>query len=286
MNNFETYYEAVPEEQKAALQNFRAAHPVKRARIKGVNWEYIACGKGEKAILWLVGGLRVADAAYRSIPLLENQFRILAPTYPPLTTMAELTDGLADLLAAEGIRKAHVLSGSFGGMVAQVFMRRHPECTDRVILSTTTAPDASLAERYRQQVQMLNAAPPDLIAAVSKPNFLQMMAPPDEERVFWAAYVDELLSERLTKDDQLSTLLCLLDFADHYDLSPDDLADWIGRILIFESDDDATFDAEARNRLRRLYPAALIHTFQGAGHSPGTTKRDEFFDRVREFFKG
>jgi pimeloyl-ACP methyl ester carboxylesterase len=284
LKSFDTYYANVPAEQSAALQAFRQSHPLKSALIEGTPWEYIACGQRQSPILWLVGGLRVADAAYRSIPLLENDFRIIAPTYPPLNTMAELTDGMADLLHLEGIEKAHVLSGSFGGMVAQVFARRHPECTNRVVLSTTSAPDSALADHYRQQAQMLTAAPPELVASVSKSNFLDMIAPPDAERAFWTAFVDELFSERLSKDDQLSTIRCLLDFVENYTLSPADLADWVGRILIIESDNDATFDAAARDRLRMLYPAARIHTFAGAGHSPGTTRRDEFFALVREFF--
>jgi pimeloyl-ACP methyl ester carboxylesterase len=96
--------------------------------------------------------------------------------------------------------------------------------------------------------------------------------------------VDELFSQRLTKNDQLSTVLCLLDFVERGDLSPDDRAGWEGRILLIEADDDATFDAQARERLRGLYPMAAVHTFHGAGHSPGTTKRDEYFMLVREFF--
>ena len=216
---------------------------------------------------------------------MEDSFRIIAPTYPAVTTMVELADGLAGLLRAEGITQAHVLAGSFGGMVAQVFMRRYPKLTGRVVLSTTAAPNAELAERYRQQVEMLRAAPPELVASVSKPSFLQMIAPPEAESAFWRGYVDELFSERLSKEDQISTALCLLDFVENYRLSPDDMKDWAGRILILESEDDATFDAAARDGLRALYPAALVHTFANAGHSPGTTQRDTFFAIVRTFFE-
>src|SRR5215470_17094302 len=104
---FEEYYAAVPAEQKALLQNFRETHPLKQTEVNGKDWEYIACGTGDAAILWLVGGLRVADAAYRSIPLMEDSFRIVAPTYPPVTTMAELADGMVGLLQAEEINQAH-----------------------------------------------------------------------------------------------------------------------------------------------------------------------------------
>lgn len=285
MNAFERYYQDVPPEQRERLAKFRETHPLKQARVRETSWEYIACGQGEATILWLVGGLRVADAAYRSIPLLEDAFRILAPTYPAIHRMSDLTDGLIGLLDAEGVDKAHVLAGSFGGMVAQALARRYPERIERVILSTTAVLDAEALERYRQQEALVIAAEPEVIAQVSQPRFLEMIAPPDEERAFWTAYVKELFSERLTKDDLLSTLHCLLDFAENTPLSAEDLADWGKRILIIESEDDATFDANARARLKALYPNAVVHSFQGGGHSPATTRRAEFFHIVRRFLR-
>lgn len=284
MNVTERYYAAVPAEQRERLAVFRQSHPPQRVTLDGISWEFIACGTGAHTILWLVGGLRVADAAYRSIPLLEDGFRIIAPTYPPLHTLNALCDGLAALLDSQGVERAHILSGSFGGIVAQAFIRRHPARADRVVLSTTTALDAQAAERYRQQAAMIAAAPPELALESSKAYFFQMIAPPDDERAFWAAYVDELFSERLGKDEVLSTIACMLDFAENFLLSPDDLADWPGRLLIIESEDDATFDADARARLKALYPAARVHTFAAGGHSPATTQRETFFALVREFF--
>ncbi len=283
MTDFDTFYANVPPEQRDLLRQFRQTHLSKQAVIKGTSWEYIACGQGADAILWLVGGLRVADAAYRSIPLMEDAFRIIAPTYPSLTTMNDLCDGLAGLLDAEGIQRVHILAGSFGGMVAQAFVRRHPKRVNSLVLSTTAALDAEAAERYHQQAAMIAAAPPDVVAQVSKTNFIKMIDPPETERAFWTAYVDELFTQRLGKDDLLSTITCLLDFAENHPLTPDDLKDWPGRVLIIESADDATFDAAARAQLKSLYPTARIHTFEAGGHSPATTRRSEYFALVRDF---
>ncbi len=285
--SFEMIYANVPADQREALRHFRETHPIQTRDLRGTRWTYLVGGPQDKpVILWLVGGLRMADAAYRSIPLLEDEFRIVAPDYPAIDTMAALTDGLADLLTAEGVSRAHVLAGSFGGMVAQVFARRHPRRIGRLILSTTAVLDEASAERYRQQLELMTAAPPEVLAQVSQARFLEMIAPPDSERAFWAAYVEELFTERLSRADQLSTVRCLLDFAHSYPLSPDDLADWGERILLIEAEDDATFDAEARARLRALYPGARIHRFEAGGHSPATTRREEYFSLVRNFLKG
>lgn len=283
MTSFDSFYADVPADQRELLREFRLTHPSKQTVINGTTWDYITCGQGEGAILWLVGGLRVADAAYRSIPLMEESFRIIAPTYPALTTMNALCDGLAGLLDAESIDQVHVLAGSFGGMVAQAFVRRHPNRVRTVVLSTTAALDSEAAERYRQQAAMITAASAEVVAQVSKSNFVKMIDPPEAEYAFWEAYVDELFTERLGKDDLLSTITCLLDFAENHRLTPDDLKDWPGQVLIIESADDATFDAAARAQLKALYPTAQIHTFEAGGHSPATTRRHEYFGLVRDF---
>jgi pimeloyl-ACP methyl ester carboxylesterase len=212
-------------------------------------------------VLLLVGGLRVADAAFRSITALEDEFRVITPTYPPLTTMAELGDGLAGVLSAEGIAGAHVLAGSFGGMVAQCFVRQHPHRVDRLALSTTAALDSESAAPYRQQAEMLAALPAEVVRAGAKDRFLDMVAPPDDERAFWTAYIEELFDHRLDKEDILSTLACILDFATHYQPTPHDLSDWRGQLLILDSDDDRTFGEAARQALRARYPRAKTYTF-------------------------
>ncbi len=279
------YYAAAPADQVERLMTFRRAHPPRQTTINGMTWEYLSCGQGEATILWLVGGLRVADAAYRSIPLLEDHFRILAPSYPPLMSMDVLVDGLVRLLDASGVGTAHVLAGSFGGMVAQALLRRHPGRVNKVVLSTTAVLDEKAVANYQQQEAMIASAPSELVAEFSKGRFVEMIAPPNDERTFWTAYVDELFSERLTKDDMLSTVRCLLDFAQQPQ-QPQTAPEWAGRILIIESEDDATFDAAARARLKALYPSARVHTYTNGGHSPATTQREAYFGLVRGFFSG
>ena len=54
-------------------------------------------------------------------------------------------DDLAALLDALGIKRAHVVGASLGGMTAQVFAARNPDRIDRLVLISTTAkmPDPS-----------------------------------------------------------------------------------------------------------------------------------------------
>jgi pimeloyl-ACP methyl ester carboxylesterase len=279
MDTFNHFYADVPEEQRERLRAFRASHPSHTTRVQSVAWEYLTGGSGAETVLLLVGGLRVADAGFRAMLELERDFRVIAPTYPRVETLAALGDGLAGVLNAEGIDHAHVLAGSFGGMVAQCFVRQHPARVKTLILSNTAVLDETAAARYQTELEMLAPLPNELVRVGAKERFYQMVAPLEAESAFWRAYLDELFSVRLDKADLLSTYRCLLDFANHYTLPPISQPP----TLIIESEDDATFGKAQRDAVKALYPKAALHSFQNAGHSAATTQRETYFRVVREF---
>lgn len=281
--NFDTMYADVPSEQREALKAFREMYPQHTLMVDGTEWTYHTAGSGKETILWLVGGLKKADAAYKSIPLLADDFRIIAPDYPALSTMDTLADGLASILNQENIEQVSVLAGSFGGMLAQVFLRRHPEKVTKMVLSTTTAPDSSHVERYQQLLDMAKLAPDELLKETAQSQMFSTIAPPDSEAEFYRAYLKELYEERLSKADIVSIYDSIIDYMQR-NFSEQDLHDWQGQLLIINSDNDATFGEDSQNSLVSLYPQAQVHTFQGAGHSPASTQRDKFFALVRNFF--
>ncbi len=283
--SFEDIFSDVPDKQRQEFVYFRQTHPPKYARVGDTNWRYLDSSNGDETLLLLVGGLRVADAAWKSMPMLEGDYRVITPTYPPEATMSALADGLAGMLDAINIDKVHVLAGSFGGMLAQVFVRRHPDRVNKLILSTTAVLDENSTERYQQALAMMQPLSDDEVATTAQQMMFDIIAPPEDMHAFYRAYLDELYTERLTKEDLISTYQCLIDFAENITFSASDLDGWEGNVLILESDDDATFDEDMRARVRGLYPHAETYTFEDAGHSPGTTQRDLYFSVVKNFLK-
>lgn len=276
MTTFDELYADVPADQREKLRRFRATYPLRTYE----GWEYIDTGAGDEVLLLLVGGLRMADAAHGNIPLLTDTFRVIAPSYPALSTMAALSDGIADILRHEGIGKVHVLAGSFGGMLAQVFVRRHRALVDKLVLSTTAVLDDETAERYRQALQMMQPMDAEQVAELAQQMMFQIIAPPADQHAFYRAYLKELYTQRVDKAALISTYEALLDFAENITLRPDD---WDGETLVLESDDDATFNEATRARVRALYPQAESYVFHNAGHSPASTQRDLYFEVVKGF---
>src|SRR5215208_2674291 len=122
------------------LRKFRATHQPKHITVKGVNWDYIVSGEGGETLLLLPGGAMVGEAGFTRIPAFEDRYRVVAPDYAQVSDAARLLDGLTGVLDAEGVRAAHVLGPSYGGLVAQCFVRRHPGRVRTLIMANTFVP--------------------------------------------------------------------------------------------------------------------------------------------------
>jgi len=194
--NHAHYYATIAGDQRDDYLAFRELHRFQSRIVNGVAWEYIDTGTSSEdttPLLILVGGLRVADAAYRAITILKTDRRVIIPSYPPLMTMSALTDGMVGLLQALHLERVDVLSGSFGGMVAQALIQRHPGHIRNVVLSSTGLMTESA---IRQRIMRL--LPDWVVRCLTERRLFSIINPPVIEKPFWRAYLKELFAERLT----------------------------------------------------------------------------------------
>ena len=264
----------------AQLAQFRAL-PQKHLYVATARWDYISRGSGPQALTILTGGDAIGEAWFRHILEFESEYRIIAVSYPPVSKMELLIEGLDQILQAEGISHTNVLGYSFGGMLAQCFVRRHPNKVSRLILANTTYPSRAYAGHARRNLMLLTVLPWALIQRAALTRLLKLLAPPAQERDFWWSYFDQQFSDRIDKKLLLSLERCMLDFSLNYRFKPGDLAG--GQVLIVESDTDPFF--KDRVILKALYPNAKVHTFLGAGHVPAFSRRDQFNSVVRSFLQ-
>jgi pimeloyl-ACP methyl ester carboxylesterase len=279
-NLFDEIYNHVPQDQRTLFKKFRSAHTYTELPVNSVVWKYLSCGKGEPVLL-LPGGIRSAETWFKLITALENEYRIISPTYPAVPTMKDITTGIFALVESEQINKAHMLGTSFGGWVAQCFVREYPDTVKTLILSNTSGP-GGISRRLIRYAQIVTSVSPTwLIRIAFRRNYFNILSVADQEREFWKAFLKEL-SLVTTKNDIASQQKCSLDFV-NCRFSRNDLANWPGRILILESDDDPAFKVSVREALKTLYPQADVHTFHNAGHTPGYTNPLEYSGVVKAF---
>jgi deazaflavin-dependent oxidoreductase (nitroreductase family) len=270
------------------LREFRATHPLKHVIVDGVGWDYIASGEGEEALLILPGGAMVGEAGFTRIPAFEDGYRVIAPSYASVSTAAELLDGLAGVLDAEGVRAAHVLGPSYGGMVAQCFVRRHPERVKTLILANTLVPPQSLLWLAKIFLALLRLVPVGWLRTLRERGlsraFYGVPSVPVEDQAFWRDYQHGLVW-RLSREQLRDMYRLGIDVVESFQFRPDDLASWPGRVFILESDEDPV-TREQRAELRRCYPLAGVYTIHGAGHTPWMSHKEEYLSAIKEFLAG
>jgi len=235
-------HRGIAAERWEELREFRATHPPKHTRVKKVRWDYIASGEGEEALLPLPGGAMFGEAGFTRIPAFEDHYRVIAPDYPhDVPTAAQLLDGLAGVLDAEGVRSAHVLGPSYGGLVAQCFVRRHPDRVQTLILANTGVPPQRLLRPAKLFLTLLPLVPLTWLRTFRERTlaraFSGVPSVPEEDQAFWRDYQHELIS-RLSRAELRAMYRLGIDLVKRFRFTPDDLASWRGRVLILESNQD------------------------------------------------
>ena len=105
--------------------------------------------------LLLTGGIGLSDLFFCHFAAFAKDFSVLTCDYPlSCTTMAQLTDTLAQLLRTLGIR-AWLVGHSFGGVVAQLLARRYSDVVAGLVLSNTASLAADMTSETRASLMAL-----------------------------------------------------------------------------------------------------------------------------------
>jgi len=279
-------YANVPAEETRKFRAFCDAYPFRSIRYRGIEWPYLISPGGGEPFLALSGALTHPDISWNSIAHFGETYRIIVPAYPAVRTMDELTDGIAAILQHEEIGRAHVMGGSYGGFVSQVFVRRFPVVTRSLILSHTVAPDPTGIEQTRRMLKVLSLLPTGVLRWILGRMLGKLMptgasSPP---MLLMLAMFREIMSHHLAKADFLGIMDRTLDFYDRV-WTPQDLAGWPGKILLVLAEDDPASPEKVRTALQTLYPKAELHLFRGTGHTTAVSNQEEYQGVMDEFLR-
>jgi pimeloyl-ACP methyl ester carboxylesterase len=277
-------YAGVPPEEIGKFREFCDAYPFRHMTHAGIQWPYLASSGTGTPLLILSGALTHPDLSWQSISHFGEKTRILVPAYPAVRTMDELCGGIAAILRHEGMENAHVMGGSYGGFVAQVFVRRFPAMTRSLILSHTAAPDSTGLEKTRRMWKALSHLPNGVLRRILG-RAMGKLTPADAASpaaLFIMAMFHEVMQHHLAKADLLAVMDRTLDFYGR-NFTTQDLAGWPGKILLVLADDDPASPERVRAVLRTLYPEARLHLFHGTGHITAVTNQTEYLAVMDEF---
>ena len=177
---------------------FCAAYPPQFVTLNGHRWTYREAGSADYAptVLLLPGALGRPETSFEYIGALASDFRVLAPGYPATArTITELADGAAALLGACGVEHAHIVGGSFGGLVAQALLARQGERVGRIVLSDTSPPVPHRALRMRILATLIRRLPERFVKGVIGFGVGRYVAAlPSTARQFWQGHFHEMVN--------------------------------------------------------------------------------------------
>ncbi len=217
---------------------------------------------------------------------LSDQFTVIAWDAPgagqspdPLETFGirDWADCLAGLLDSAGIQLAHILGLSWGGLLAQVFYRRHSERVLSLVLADTYAGwKGSLPEPI----------PEERLAACLRDASL----PPSE---FVPRYLPGMFSESPTKENREELAAIMSDFHPvGFRLMATALAQGDTRsllpsirvpTLLVWGDADKRSPMSVAYQIRDAIPGARLAVISGAGHLSNLEEPAQFNTIVRDF---
>ena len=278
-------YEDVPQESLKRLQAFRERYPYQTITLGGRQWNFIDSGEGENSLFIPAGGTSIAEVSFNSLQHFAQQYRVIAPDYPPIGDLQELFKGFIELLDHLGVGQFFAMGGSYGGWMVQSMVREYPERIRKLVITSVGPPNSENSQELARLMSWLRITPTFLLRWMINRSFsrLESNRTSDKDVTLLWALVKEAIYFRLGRADILAMLQRLINQTDNYIFSADDLNDWSGNILlVFGSEDPAT-PLDKREAMMELYPQAEVKVFEGGEHGIAISHQQEYFATIDDF---
>lgn len=242
--------------------------------------EYIAAGRGP-VLLAFHGAIGNADSMDWFIRAFASRFRVIVPSLGQSDDVDDFCQRVNAVLEHEQVAAATVFGISFGGLLAQSFVRRHPHRVERLILMSCGAPRSASARIYGVAAAIARTLPLPAVRWLTSLFLSRRLVHAPAARGSagraLAAQRRRLgsVAKRIGRDLIVGRFRIAADVhrAEH-DIRAA-IEAWSGRILLLVASDDPLFPPRARNRMRSVLPTAQVHTFATGGHLIPLFNREE-----------
>jgi pimeloyl-ACP methyl ester carboxylesterase len=273
------------------------------AKVGDVELYYEEHGSGDP--LLLVMGLAADSQAWMfQVPDLAARYRTIVfdnrgvgrSSKPPGPyTTAAMADDAVGLLDVLGVRRAHVLGVSMGGMIAQQIALRHPDRVRSLVLACTYAePDAEIAEIRAALASQLGGSVDAAgglqidAAALDPMMFFQQLLP----RVFNPDYLQrelptliQIFSGALQWGFQMDAILGQVQATIDHNCTAR-LREIGAPTMVITGDSDMLIPPRSSDALAKGIPGAKLVRVTGGSHAFNFETPDVFNAHVLEFLNG
>ncbi len=274
------------------LTDFLKTHPYQDERINGADYHYLLCGTGETTLIFLVGGMGLSWLYLPYILALESEYRILTFDYPyEFHSNEALADGISALLRHLHIDGGILVGSSYGGYVAQIFARKHPEQTGGLCLFSTAGLSektiASLKTRYQKLAPVLLWVLRHVPYGWLKPAMIRAcLRHAENASPEVRAYLLDMfrfIYRDYTRELDLHMTTLLMDLMNQTPCAPEEFAYLKGRVLLILPENDGNFTPEMQKDLIAMMPESVIVEGIDSGHISTLLEADRYVEELRRF---
>ncbi|MHA2292333.1 MAG: alpha/beta hydrolase [Candidatus Hodarchaeales archaeon] len=281
------YYDHLSSYLKNYFLEYRSSVEKHKLTINSVEWEYYKAGSGPTLLLFH-GGFFNGEMYFHQFNYFKSDYTVIAPTIPVVVQRFEdILTGIRKILEVEYLddQKISVLGLSFGGMIAQLFLRKHTDIIDNVILSHTAVNDKKLMTKYKRLRPMFKILPWIIITLLFKRGASKKEWGINSEwKELVSAFFEEYFYTTFSKELVIARSHCIYDYR-NYDLTPIEFDFWKGKMLILTTEDDTL---QHLHYFKEIYPMVYEYCFPVGlgGHHTVFYYPDQYNAIVLEFLKG
>ena len=278
--SFDRVYANVDTGRRSALQSFRLASNLKDLHVNGSQWTYLTAGRGDHFMVFLHGMGGGHDIWWQQIEHFRASHRVISLTYPPVPTLAKLSQGVISILDRENAGQVNIVGSSLGGYLAQYLVKNHPDRIKRAVFANTFPPNRIHAKTAGNMKTILPLLPEWMVMRNLRQTTEAAIYPASGNSELVRAYMLEQAFGMMKKKQFVTRFRCVLDYFDPPDLDELDIP-----CLIIEADNDPLVEKELREMLKAAYPSTPVETLAQKGHFPYLNAPDEY-NRILERFLG
>ncbi len=287
---------------KEKFIEFNRIAPVQTATVQGKPFAYRYYKNPDEkkkiTLVMLAGGSGLADGFFYLYDRFMAEYSLLSFNYSlDYRDNIAQADAIADLIKVVGAKNVYLLGQSYGGLIAQIIAKRHPEVVKGLLLSGTCGLGKGVDAEGRAVIdKMLDPKKIEKNIKMDRHLPMPLLVP-----MFKLAAIKVIKDKKMRRDFNDIIEICkgsmsgeyfvlmdtlLGDIRNHIEtMTKEDFLPYKNEVLIFFSKEDTIFcDSLKQNLVDLMAEPTVVWDLKG-GHLAMMASMDEYIDTLSKFIR-
>lgn len=284
-------------QEEWAYYNEVAPFQVYKLNGNEMKYRYYKKEDAGATIVVLAGGSGLADGFFLFLRNLMDKYSLITIPYPLFCKdNDETADAIATLIRYLEAEKVYFWGQSYGGLLAQIIAKKHPDIVSGLLLTSTASFSTALKfEGMKCIVNMINEEKeakrvkkykkmPMGIAMAMFPMMFKKHLKGDKKAYKTIKELIQILKPEMSKGHFVHMTQLLGDLRNHFGLYKKEDFEYLkGKVLIIEPVDDKTFTDDIKEALcNMMIEPTVIHEVEG-GHLAIMFNPEGYINLIDEF---